>query len=240
MVENDNGLSVMSLKVVTGYTPVPISTRRPDEYRALGARLLSLPVDIDFHSDTKLEDCWLWRAAVKSSARVPWSNNPSKNTLEFFCVAHQKTEWLERSQMNNPGIDTFVWIDYGVFHLSGVTEQIILDFLAAVERNKPKTIEAPGCVPFSDSIVHTIPHWRFCGGVLVCPATLVEPFSSAVKQATEDYTKSSGLVTWEVNTWAMAEQQKTVPVRQYHAGAHNHQIFVAYQGHDSGELRGAQ
>lgn len=218
---------------MTGFIPLPAHPRR-DEYRSLGARLLALPVDIDFHSDTKLEDCWYWRAAheQKELPRIE-SGSPDKDTLEYLSVQHQKTEWLERSQRKHPSVDTFVWIDYGIFHMPGVMEQHVLDFLAAVERHKPTAIESPGCLPTSSSIDIKTPCWRFCGAVLVCPAPLVAPFNAAVKQVATSCMEASGRATWEVNTWALVEQQRAVPIRQYHAATHNQCLFTAYHSKDS-------
>ena len=221
----------MSIKLVTGYVPLLTHPRRQAEYRALGAKLLALPIDIDFYSDTKLEDCWLWRAAhqMKILPCAPDSNNPNKDTLDYLCIQHQKTEWLEWSQKNNPNIDTFVWVDYGIFHMPDIAEQIILDFLAAVERRKSKVIEIPGCLPFSSSVPVETPYWRFCGAILVCPAVLVVPFSNLVKQLATEHMEISGRATWEVNTWAMVEKQQMVPIRQYYVSSHNLELFTAYE-----------
>jgi hypothetical protein len=225
-----------AIKVVTGYIPLSTHTRSQNEYHKLGERLLSLPVDIDCYFDTRLEDCWLWQAAheLQELPRVGYSDNARKNTMEYFCIVHQKTEWLERAQKHNPDVDVFVWMDYGIFHLPGITECGILDFLKEIEHSRPTIVEIPGRMPFSESIDTWKPYWRFCGGVLVCPAALVGPFNAAVKKTAIESMTESSRVTWEVNTWALVEKQRLVPIRQYHALAHDQSMLTAYKALDSG------
>lgn len=119
------------VKVVTGYVPLTNRSRTQEEFRSHGARLLALPVPIRAFVDYRLEDCWLYTFLKyrKGPLLCADGGNPQNNTEAFHIVIHQKTEWMCLAAQEDKESDVFVWIDYGIFHLSDITEQIILDFL---------------------------------------------------------------------------------------------------------------
>ena len=70
------------------------------------------------------------------------ADNPKKNSLAYHIVQAQKTEWLVCGAMVDPMADVFFWIDYGIFHVPGVTSHIIREFLKRA--NNEQTIAIPG------------------------------------------------------------------------------------------------
>src|SRR5438045_5873682 len=72
------------------------------------------------------------------------ADNPQKNTLAYHCVQHQKFGWLLKAQMLNPQAKTFVWTDYGIGHVPGVTPAVVNDFMAGV---RVGDFAIPGCIP---------------------------------------------------------------------------------------------
>lgn len=214
-----------NVKLVTGYVPIIGHTRNAAEYGVLGEKLASVtgfPVRPYYHT---LSQCWMHPFIDRLSFKVTHSegDNPEKNTLAYHIVQHQKTEWLYHASLEDHDADVFVWIDYGIFHLPGVTKEIIETFLAGVREND---LAIPGCW-MTGNVYDDFPCWRFCGSVIVCPRSQVKALDSAVKEEAKRHTQQSKNVTWEVNTWARVEKQGRVPIRWY-AADHNQTLFTNY------------
>jgi hypothetical protein len=217
----------MSTVVVTGYIPL-ISHYRPQSvFEELGQRLLNLPLTIHAQLGQTLEDCWLW-PVLQDIPSTAACCNPNKDTLEYHVVQHQKVAWLCQVADKYEFADTFVWMDYGILHIPGITEQGIIDFVNKVDVAKTSTIDIPGCWRRSDYISMNTPCWRFCGTVLVCPKKQLTAFDSAIKKEAVSYINETRKVSWEVNTWAMVENKYGLPIRQYHAVTHDQRMLTAY------------
>lgn len=225
----NTGAPVLTVQIVTGYVPLPGMIKSEETYRELGQRLLSLPTPIRAFLDYPLESCWMDTFLEYSPLEIePYvADCPQKNTLAYHTVQHQKTQWMaQAAEEEGHGVDVFVWIDFGVFHLPGVTEEVILDFLARV--NSEENIAIPGCWS-KRKVVLDQPCWRFCGTVLACPRRYVAALNREVRNKAVQLTVNSQHSTWEVNTWALVEQGSILPIRQYHAN-HDESLFTAYPG----------
>jgi len=211
--------------VVTGYAQIPDFPRSPEEYECLGLKLSDLraaPVQV-FRS--ALEDCWLYEHVRDRHVDHAVADNPKKNSLAYHVVQHQKTAWLVSALATNPLADILVWIDYGIFHVPGVTADVIDDFLRRIVARHE--IAIPGCYASACASIDW-PDWRFCGGLFVVPRELVCPFHEAVREVTLERLATTGRVTWEVNDWAEVEHRKLVPIRWYKAD-HNATLFTNYE-----------
>jgi hypothetical protein len=219
----------MKMKLVTGYIPLESSSfyRSHEDFKRLGARLRATPVPIRMFID-KLEDCWL-HYYLKGRPQFPavthsTGGNPAKDTLEYLIILHQKTEWLLRARTSDMDVDVFVWMDYGIFHQEGFTEELVSDFFSRVKLEEAVAI--PGLWekgPVSD----TEPCWRFCGSMFVCPAVLVSAFDDAVKAEIKQHLIDTNNVVWDVNNWARVEAKNILPIRWYSAG-HNASMLTNY------------
>jgi len=213
----------MRTKIVTGFIPISGHPRAIPDYESLGARLLALPVPMRAFLDDELQSCWLARF-LKTLPPVTHSihDNPAKNTLAYHVATHQKSEWLRRAAVEDSETDVFVWIDYGIFKLPGVTEEVVLDFLGRVD---DRGLSIPGCWP-RGPVDDQNPCWRFCGGVVVCPRSQAAIFDEAVKREAERHIRETNNVSWEVNTWARAEL-RGFPVLWYPAD-HDRTMFANF------------
>src|SRR4029077_13364455 len=94
----------------------------------------------------------------------------------------------------------------GIFHLPGVTEQIIIDFLHRAEDEQTVTI--PGWWERSSQVYDDEhPCWRFCGGVMIVPRKYLDLFNTAMQQEYIRLLELTGNISWEVNTLARVEEQ---------------------------------
>jgi hypothetical protein len=217
----------VKLQIVTGYVPIPDHPRTPMEYGELGEKLAQVraaPVKAYY---TTVQDCWLFRTLKAMDIPVTHSkgDNPAKNSLAYHIVQHQKFQWLAQALAHNEEAETFIWMDYGIFHLPGVTKEIVEDFLGRI---RPDDLAIPGCWDKGE-IVDTHPCWRFCGSMAIVPRKYVNPLNYAVKNLLFAHLKFIKNVPWEVNTWATVERANLVPIRWYKAD-HNETMFTNYPG----------
>lgn len=221
------------ITVVTAFVPIPGHPRSEAEFELLGNRLQNLEHRV-LCSKGDVEHCWLYRYLADEfdldTSRFSYSvaDNPQKNSLAYHIVQAQKTEWLEIAARVDPYADVFVWIDFGIFHVPGVTRKIIDAFLDRADRET--AIAIPGCwekdeYPYNDNW----PHWRFCGGVMVVPRVFVETFNFAMKREYVRWLDKTSNVSWEVNTLTRLEQQdQDFPVWWYKAD-HDSTLFTNYR-----------
>jgi len=213
----------MKVKLVTGYVPIPGHPRSAVEYGELGEKLSGVPVQKKaFYMHPK--DLWLTKY-INTLPFTPKSSehdNPSKNSLMYHCVNHQKTSWLVQAADEDPDADVLVWVDYGIFRLPGVNNQAIYEFM---EKLNDKAIYAPGCWQERPVAVESAyPCWRFCGSVLAVPRKLVDQLDFECRVAARKHISSTKNVEWEVNTWARVEAQHKLPFHWYKAD-HNVSMF---------------
>lgn len=215
------------VKLVTGFVPIEGHPRTAADYGALGAELANTTVPLQaFHA--QLRDCWLYGMLAELPYAVTHSegDNPRKNTLAYHIVNHQKTAWLLEASLEDRESDVFVWVDYGITHLPGVTTAVIEECARAIADDPPTTITVPGCwneSPVSDAF----PCWRFCGSVLICPRHHLRDLDQAVRVHAFRCVQATRNVPWEVNTWARVEQSREVSIAWYRAD-HDQTLFTNY------------
>lgn len=219
------------VKVVTGYVPIKNHPRPASEYGKLGeAAFSTLPVPVRAYY-WPLERTWLQRALDLCPFEYTHSvsDNPAKNSVAYHCVNHQKFEWLAHDAALDPDPDVFVWIDYGILHVPGITVAVIRDFLDKVKKND---LAIPGCIDAPSVISDEHPCWRFCGGLIVAPRKQVHELNEAVRQNAIAHIKVTRNVSWEVNTLARIEKEGRIPIRWYKAD-HNETMFTGYSNGES-------
>lgn len=225
------------LRVVTGFVPVPGHPRSVKKYKELGDQFSE---EVMPHLEHKpvafmhdIEQCWLYTYMQWAGQKISFSigDNPAKNTAAYHIVQHQKTEWLYLAAACDPSpeeIQSYVWIDYGIFSVPGVTGKVIVDFL---ERAKTERgIAIPGCWQKPEVVDDAHPCWRFCGGVFIVPRRYVMPFDFACKASKTKHLETTHNLSWEVNTWARVEQECPWLPLWWYGADHNQTMFSHYQG----------
>jgi len=218
---------------ITAYVPIPGHPRSADEYHRLGGPLINLAFEAPLLSrQAKLEDCWLYKfidRAYEDPDVVTHSvsDNPKKNSLAYHIVQGQKTEFLVgAAKACEMKPDVYVWIDYGILHVPGVTPEIIKEFLKRADGEQ--AIAIPGCWGTDYTYNDEHPCWRFCGGVMVVPREHLIAFDEAMKREYTRWLYRHNHVTWEVNTLARVERREELPIWWYKAD-HNESLFTNYQ-----------
>jgi len=216
------------VKVVSGFIDIPGHPRGPADYKALGEQLVTAiePHEgLIFDSDQQTVGTTWLAQYLKSVPNVAHSigDNPEKNTMAYHCVQHEKFAWLSAAAKADMA-DIYVWIDYGILHVPGVTAAVIQKFLTRIE-DYGQAVVMPGCWPKAD-VKHQNPCWRFCGGLIAVPRALVQLFTRAAMGIAVRQIMTTRNVEWEVNTLARLEQHDQVPIMWYQSD-HNETMFEA-------------
>lgn len=215
------------ITAVTAYVPIPNHPRSEETYRALGEQLLAVDIPLMAVEGT-IEGCWLHEHLMQRQRRFTHSvaDNPAKNSIAYHVVQAQKSEWLLEAAFVNPAADVLVWIDYGIFHVPGVTGPVIRDFLNRARDEQ--AIAIPGCWDRDYTYDDKWPCWRFCGGVIVVPRDQVVDFDTAMKREYVSWLDRTGNLSWEINTLARVEKNYQLPIWHYKAD-HDASMFTAYK-----------
>lgn len=218
--------------LVTGYIPIQGHPRSAKEYGELGENMFGgLAGDFTIHPYyEQVAETWLAKhiqalpAPIANSLSHSTADNGDKNSLAYHCVQHQKFAWLLKALIHHPMADTFIWMDYGIGHVPGVTPGVVNDFMASV---KASDFAVPGCWERKGvMITDFFPCWRFCGGLMVVPRDKVYKLYKGVKREVMQHIANTNNITWEVNSLAKAEPNLP-PIRWYKAD-HNETLFTNY------------
>jgi hypothetical protein len=216
------------ITAVTAYVPIPGHPRSEGIYRDLGRQLLELDIPLMSVED-ELKECWLYQFLQWRDHDFTHSvaDNPAKNSVAYHVVQAQKSEWLVDAAFAHSCPDVLVWLDYGIFHVPGVTGQIIKDFM--LRAADEQAIAIPGCWDKDFKYDDSQPCWRFCGGVMVVPRRYVVQFDYAMKKEYIRWLSTTNNLSWEINTLARLERSDPeLPIWHYKAN-HDASMFTAYR-----------
>ena len=128
--------------LVTGYLRLDLPNRSHEEYERLGGRLLAASdgvADLRWYYGGCIEAFWHWQ--LSAGAVLP-EGNPAKDTRAFHAVQHEKTAWVADAAEQTDA-DVLVWMDYGLLHVDGITEETVAAFLARAATDAPR--RGPAC-----------------------------------------------------------------------------------------------
>ena len=227
------------VKVLTGYfNAFPAKHLSEDQFRALGNRLIETVGDTNIRmmgAGYMLSDCWAHKFLVENPLLLPSDRHPAPDRfatpadmVASNIVILQRFEWLRMAALIDPDVDIWVWLEYTIMKQPGVTGPVIKKFLEDVALGEHAAVSIPGCWPkgfIDDGAIC----WRFCGSTWVCPHYLVPSFSQGAKTVATLRTRSTGMISWDVNTMAYLELLDVVPIRWYQ-GNHDQTQLTNFRG----------
>ena len=225
-------MAKLNTMVVTGYVRLENHTRKPETYKKLGYQLSDAlgdhPLEVFYQP---LRELWLTRWLESLPPMQPpltWSkgDNPDKNTLEYHCVQHQKIAWLAKACDMHSDVDTFIWMDYGIFSQPGMSAEVIRSFLSRIRKND---FAFPGCWPFAKDFSDQTPCWRFLGSLLIVPRAEMRRLSECFTAMTRLHIRLMKNVPWEVNTLARIEPYLDKSNFRWYEADHNASQMANYR-----------
>jgi hypothetical protein len=226
----------MKAMCVTGFVPMTQNLQRtPDEFRALGQRLISaIGPSLHVFDRWQINDCWAYQLLRQNPYLKPSCDNPPADRFadpQHMTISNvimlQKFEWMRLAAQSHPDVEVFAWVDYGIMKQRGVTEDVLRKFVELLHSGPCREVTLPGCwpkMPINDAEVH----WRFCGSCWVCPRHLARRTFDAVQTVASLRARLTGKLSWETNTMAYVELLDILPIRWYRAD-HDASQFLEYR-----------
>lgn len=162
---------------------------------------------------------------------IPLSNK--KDNTDFLVVMNNKPAFLKEA-LNYTDKKLLIWIDFGIFKITNDKNHFIKNFERLdndIENilHQNKIIipggENPKRLLKNEDLMRQI-YWRFLGGLVICPRTLVNSFFIE-HQKEFDKLLNDRKMTWEVNYWCNIEQNNPDMIHYYRAD-HNSSMFGLY------------
>ena len=225
------------VKVVTAFVPLPVRHLDSEQYHSLAARMIRAvgAENIKVFDNFPFEDCWLAdRVDLPPAAAVPADryDTPRANVMSNI-VQHQRTTWAIMASKEEPDVDVWVWLDFGVLKQGDwtgrpVTEQNIRDFLERLRNAKIENIPFPaiwGKGPIADHDVN----WRFVGSTHIWPTKYLEEIDYFYKEEAKRFIDRIGAIPNDLPIWAHVEASGFLPFVSYSAN-HDNTQFVNFRG----------
>jgi hypothetical protein len=176
---------------------------------ALSERLKGFNNVIIDNTIHRLEDL----IAFKQMERVPDLTMPSyrtpvKDTRQYMTLINSKLEFVKRAINLNPyGSKNYAWVDFSLPYVFK-NGQKTLDYFTKISDDNDWPLYVAGSFE-TKSVIIPIDgvHWRFSGGIFMGNKTKMMEFADYHEQHFPDILEKYKKVLWEVNVWALYEQQ---------------------------------
>jgi hypothetical protein len=147
----------------------------------------------------KLENTYLYIHKDKVNIDII-TDNPTKDTFEYFIIMNNKTEWIKRAiELNIYNTENFIWIDFGIHHI--INNNInFSDYLLNKNYNKIRIASIWNMSLIVNIDITKSIFWFFCGGIFGGNKVNLIKFSELVKNKCLYYLENN-ILFWEVNIW---------------------------------------
>ena len=170
---------------------------------------------------TKIEDLYLNKYKLEPIVNT---DNPSKDTYDYFTIQCNKTEWVrEAINRNIFKTEQFIWIDFGIYHILSDINLNNLD-------KRYQKVRIPNIwdlnIVYNCDINKDI-CWYFAGGVFGGSKSKLIEFADLVKDKCIEYVEKKQHLMWEVNIWYLIWKENKELFEPY-LSDHNQSIIENY------------
>ncbi len=152
-----------------------------------------------------LEELKAYQTAMTENAQLP-QHHDAKDTKLYMAIINSKNDLvLKAMSLNRPKTTHYGWIDFGIIHITSTPRETLAILKAQCERLKSPLMAIPGIWGRGQGHLTAAVVWRFCGGLFVGDMKSVKRFCLLARDAFALCVKQTGIVAWEVNTWARLE-----------------------------------
>jgi hypothetical protein len=189
----------------------------------------------------KLTDIYLYTYRDKLKNVKVNSTNPTKDTIEYFMVQCNKTEWIRRAiELDTYKSNQYMWIDFGIYQfidkLNCSDEEKFKKFsdsLYQIEYQKPSLVRIPSIWNIdvnnqcSRSRLKVDVTWYFAGSLFGGDKSSLIKFADLMKSECLRMINNESWLVWEVNIWYLVYLSCPELFKVYHAN-HDLSIFENY------------
>ena len=131
-----------------------------------------------------------------------FSDNPSKDTIEYMYVQCSKTEWVRMAIEINPyNTDQFVWVDFGIYHIMNNDEELFILIINDLNNKSYENIRIASSSCYNIETIYTHIQWFFLGGIFGGHKDKLIQFADLMKEKCIDIITNGKIIIWEVNIW---------------------------------------
>jgi len=213
-----------NVRVVTAFTPLPVTHLTENQYTALGDTLVAAcDGNISVYRD-RLDDMWL---AKENPPMIPAAPRPADRyptdeiNVMSHIIQHNRTTWAKRMFDEHPECDVAVWLDYGIMKQGAWTGKTIqpehvAEFLIRVANYDFHDMPFPGIEGKQPINVHGN-NWRFCGSTHIWPRAFINIIDDEYKRCLREFININMCVPLDLAIWPMVEANTALPWRWYKA-----------------------
>jgi len=134
-----------------------------------------------------------------------YTDNPSKDTIDYMFTICHKTEWVKMATELKKDRESFVWIDFGIFHMIQSKERALNEFhkIKHKELNKIRIASWFSLQYSQDLDIYKRPLWYFAGCVFGGPRDSIIDFANRTKEKCLHIITEKESLIWEGNIWFM-------------------------------------
>lgn len=162
-----------------------------------------------------LNDMYLYDY-INSLSNNVITNNPNKDTIEYFMVQCNKTEWVKKAiEINHFNTEQFIWIDFGIYQFyedigSVKKRESFSNDVIQVHSKTYRNIRIPHIWPLEDSFNMNIKRnvlWFFTGSLFGGDYKTLINFAEKMKIKCLEMVEIDNTLVWEVNIWVQIYQE---------------------------------
>jgi hypothetical protein len=230
------------------------SDRTIDDYMKLGEHLLNTPfhkiIFIDkgvyethiaekahhypttYFVQIEKPDIYLYKHKEHATDFRPITNNPEKDTYEFFMVQCMKTEWVKQAiEMNVFESEQFAWIDFGVYHFID-NDKDLMDGMRNMACKEYANVRIANTNPpdfpyYSRNVIRHI-IWMFAGSVFGGNKHALTKFAEAMREKCLMFIEDYKTLTWEINLWYLIFFENQGLFDLYDTFTHDKEVLTNY------------
>lgn len=203
------------------------------------SRLHPILPKFNFIIPYSLKDIYLYKF-INNLKNDVVSDNSKKDTLEYFMVQCNKTEWVRKAiELNVFNSEQFIWLDFGIFqfyeklNLSNEEKSkefsidIILTFLKSYDKVRIPTIWNINDQTFINYLNIKKITWYFAGSLFGGHKEKLIIFADKMKDFCLNLVENEQTLYWEVNIWYFIYHNNKDIFDLYY-GNHDTSIFKNY------------
>lgn len=180
----------------------------------------------------KKSDIYLYNEKSRATDFRPITNNPNKDTYEFFMVQCMKTEWVKQAiDMNIFESEQFIWIDFGIYHFIN-NEKDLLEGMNNMSLKKYTDVRIANTRPadynyYSRNVIRHI-IWMFAGSVFGGDKNSLIKFARVMREKCMMFIEDYKTLTWEINMWYLLFFENQGMFNLYDTITHDKYILLNY------------